>query len=232
MLTYAAPERDLSFLLFELFELDRQWQAMTGFGDCSRELAEAVLAEAAKVAGNVLAPLNQSGDREGCRWDDGRVTTPAGFADAFRELAAGGWLGLSGNPEFGGQGLPKALGCLVEEMFWAANSGLYLYGTLTVGATICIDAHGSAEQKASYLPKLYSGEWTGAMALTEAHAGSDLGIMRTRATPVADGSYRREGSRISRLRSTAIRSDGKPRSRSRAPSISAACSRWPSPNRA
>jgi len=196
MLTYQAPERDLPFLLFELFELDHQWQATAGLEDCNRELAEAVLAEAAKVAGNVLAPLNQPGDAEGCRWDQGQVFTPEGFAEAFAELAGGGWLGLSGNPAHEGQGLPKALGCLVEEMFWAANTSLYLYGTLTVGASICIDAHGSPEQKAVYLPKLYSGAWTGAMALTEAHAGSDLGIMRSRATPAADGSYRLEGSKI------------------------------------
>jgi alkylation response protein AidB-like acyl-CoA dehydrogenase len=105
-------------------------------------------------------------------------------------------LGLSGNPEYGGQGMPKLLGCLLEEMFWAANTSLYLYGTLTVGAAICIDAHGSDEQKAQYLPKLYSGEWTGAMALTEAHAGTDLGIMRTRAEPQPDGTYKITGTKI------------------------------------
>jgi alkylation response protein AidB-like acyl-CoA dehydrogenase len=155
-----------------------------------------VIDEGAKLAAGELAPLNQSGDREGCTWEAGHVTTPAGFAAAFRALADGGWLGLSGNPEYGGQGLPKVLGCLVEEMFWAANTSLYLYGTLTVGAAICIDAHGSEAQKATYLPQLYSGTWTGAMALTEAHAGSDLGILRTRATPCPDGSYSITGTKI------------------------------------
>jgi alkylation response protein AidB-like acyl-CoA dehydrogenase len=196
MLQYEAPTRDLEFLLFELFRVQSEWEGVPAFADFSEDLVRAVIEEGGKLAAQVIAPLNQSGDREGCSWDAGSVRTPAGFRAAYEALAGGGWFGLSGNPEYGGQGMPKLLGCLVEEMFWAANSALYLYGTLTVGAAICIEAHGTAEQKAQYLPKLYSGTWSGAMALTEAHAGSDLGIMRTRAEPRGDGSYAITGTKI------------------------------------
>jgi len=196
MLDYQAPERDIEFLLFRLFDVSNRWADIPAFADFSAELVSAVVREGGRLAGEVMAPLNQSGDEEGCQWRDGEVTTPSGFKDAFAEMASGGWLSLSGNPEYEGQGMPKLLGCLLEEMFWAANSSLYLYGTLTVGATLCIDAHGTDEQKTTYLPKLYSGRWTGAMALTEAHAGTDLGIMRTKAEPAADGSYRITGTKI------------------------------------
>jgi alkylation response protein AidB-like acyl-CoA dehydrogenase len=196
MLQYEAPIRDLEFLLFELFRVQTEWRDIPAFADFSEDLVRAVLDEGGRLAAQVLAPLNQSDDLEGCVWEAGAVRTPAGFRAAFQALAEGGWLGLSGNPDYGGQGMPKLLGCLMEEMFWAANSALYLYGTLTVGAAICIDAHGTAAQKARYLPKLYAGTWSGAMALTEAHAGSDLGIMRTRAEPRGDGSYAITGTKI------------------------------------
>ncbi len=200
MLEYHPPQRDLEFLLFELFDVQRIWrdapESAALFTELSEDLVRAVLAEGGRLASEVLAPVNPVGDAEGCRFDGGEVTTPRGFREAFAELAGGGWLGLSGNPDFGGQGMPKLLGCLLEEMFWAANPSLYLYGTLTVGAAICIDTHGSEAQKALYLPKLYTGTWSAAMALTEAHAGSDLGIMRTRAVPQADGSYRITGNKI------------------------------------
>ena len=124
------------------------------------------------------------------------MQAPTPFKPAYRQLAEGGWLGLSGNPAYGGQGMPKLLGCLVEEMFWGANTAFYLYGALTVGAAICLDAHGSEAQKALYLPKLYSGEWSAAMDLTEAQAGTDLGLLRTKAEPAADGSYRLTGTKI------------------------------------
>ena len=196
MLEYRSPQRDHEFLLFDLFKVQQSWANIPAFADFSEDLIRAVLSEGGRLAGEVLAPLNQSGDEEGCDWNNGEVTTPAGFKSAYKELANGGWLGLSGNPEFEGQGMPKLLGCLVEEMFWAANTSLYLYGTLTVGSSICIDAHGSPEQKSTYLPKLYSGQWTGAMALTEPHSGTDLGIMRTRAIPAADGKYRITGTKV------------------------------------
>src|SRR6056297_971900 len=165
MLDYRAPRRDMDFLLFDLFQVDRAWRDVPAFADFSSDLVGAVVDEAGKLASQVMAPVNQSGDAEGCRFDNGAVTTPAGFREAFAQLADGGWMGLSGNPAYGGQGMPKLLGCALEEMFWAANSSLYLYGTLTVGAAICIDAHGSEDQKTLYLPKLYAGQWTGAMAL-------------------------------------------------------------------
>ncbi|MEM7096729.1 MAG: acyl-CoA dehydrogenase C-terminal domain-containing protein [Pseudomonadota bacterium] len=193
---YTAPERDAHFLLFDLFRVQDTWAQIPAFSEFSDDLVQAVISEGARVTNQVIAPTNQVGDEEGCTWEDGTVTTPQVFKKAYQELADGGWLGLAGNPEFGGQGMPKMLACLVEEMIWAANSSLYLYGTLTVGASLCIDTHGSAEQKALYLPKMYSGEWTGAMALTESHAGTDLGIMRTRAEPQADGSYAITGTKI------------------------------------
>lgn len=193
---YQPQQRDIEFLLDDVFDVQSSWQQIDAFADLSPDVVKAIVAEGGRVAAEVMAPLNQSGDTEGCHWQDGQVTTPNGFAAAFSELAQGGWLGLSGNPQHGGQGMPKSLGCLVEEMFWSANSSLYLYGTLTVGACLCIDAHGSPEQKAQYLPKLYSGEWTGAMALTESHAGTDLGIMRTKAEQQSDGSYAITGQKI------------------------------------
>jgi alkylation response protein AidB-like acyl-CoA dehydrogenase len=196
MLDYRAPRRDLDFLLFELFRVQEAWREIPAFREFSDDLVRAIVEEGGKLASQVLAPLNRRGDEQGCAIVAGEVRAPEGFGPAFAAIAEGGWVGLSGNPEYGGQGMPKLLGCLLEEMFWAANTSLYLYGTLTVGAAICIDAHGSDEQKALYLPRLYSGEWTGAMALTEAHAGTDLGIMRTRAEPMPDGTYRLTGSKM------------------------------------
>ena len=193
---YKAPERDIAFLLNDVFDVQKEWADIPAFADFTDDLLTAVISEGGRIAGGVLAPLNQSGDAEGCTWEDGEVRTPAGYPEAFQEFVQGGWLGLSGNPEYGGQGMPKMLGCLLEEMFWAANPSFYLYGTLTVGAALCIDSHGTPEQKAQYLPMLYSGEWTGAMDLTESHAGTDLGLIRTRAEPQADGSYALTGTKI------------------------------------
>jgi len=193
---YQAPERDAEFLLFDVFRAQDVWAQIPALSEFSEDLIKAVISEGARLTSEVIAPTNQAGDQQGCEWQDGRVTTPREYKAAFAELTAGGWLGLAGNPEFGGQGMPKMLASLIEEMLWAANTSLYLYGTLTVGASLCLDAHGSQQQKSTYLPKLYSGEWTGAMALTESHAGSDLGIMRTRAEPQADGSYSITGTKI------------------------------------
>jgi alkylation response protein AidB-like acyl-CoA dehydrogenase len=196
MLEYQSPERDIDFLLFELYRVQEHWAQIPAFSEIGTDLARAVISEGGRLAAEVMAPLNQTGDQAGCQWADGVVSAPPGFKGAYDELAGGGWLGLSGNPEFEGQGMPKVLGCGVEEMFWAANSALYLYCTLTTGASICIDSHGTPEQKSTYLPNLYSGRWSGAMGLTEPHAGTDLGIIRTRAVPAADGSYRITGTKI------------------------------------
>ena len=196
MLAYVPPLEDMAFVLFDLFEADDEWTRMPAFaGLIDRSLAAAVLAEAGKLAAGV-APLYQTSDASGPRWQDGTVTAPAGFQEAFTSLAAGGWLGISGNPAHGGQGLPKMLTVLVEELFWGANTNLYLYGALTTGAALCIDAHADRALKERYLPALYAGRWTGAMALTEAHAGTDLGLIRTRAEPAADGSYAITGTKI------------------------------------
>ena len=196
MLEYRAPERDLEFLLFDLFKVRDEWRGIPEFAEFTDDLVRAVIREGGRIAGEIMAPLNQTGDQEGCRWHNGVVTAPAGFQAAYDQLAQGGWFGISGNPRYGGQGMPKLLGCLVEEMFWGANTSLYLYGALSTGAAICIDTHGSEAQKRLYLPKLYSGEWTGAMDLTEPHAGTDLGIIRTRAEDAGDGTCRISGTKI------------------------------------
>ena len=193
---YIARERDADFLMNEVFDVQKSWSEIEAFRELSSDLIKAVVAEGGRLASEVMAPLNEVGDAHGCELNDGEVTTPPGFKEAFAQLTQGGWLGLSGNPAFGGQGMPKSVAGLVEEMFWAANSSLFLYGSLTVGACLSIDAHGSAEQKNTYLEKLYSGQWTGAMALTESHAGTDLGMMRTKAEPQADGSYNITGTKI------------------------------------
>ncbi len=195
-LEYKAPEQDAHFLLFDLFRVQDIWPEIPAFSDFSDDLLRAIIAEGARLTSEVIAPTNQTGDAQGAQWLDGEVIAPEAFHGAYRELAQGGWLGLSGNPEFGGQGMPKMLACLIEEMLWSANTSLYLYGTLTVGSTMAIDTHGTTEQKATYLPRMYAGEWSGAMALTEAHAGTDLGIMRTRAQPQVDGSYKITGTKV------------------------------------
>ena len=193
---YAAKEKDADFLMNQVFNVQQNWSQIEAYQEFSEELVRAVVAEGGRLATTVMAPLNEVGDAHGCQLNDGEVTTPPGFKEAFAQITEGGWLGLTGNPAFGGQGMPKSLAGLIEEMFWAANSSLFLYGSLTVGACLSIDAHGSAEQKQTYLEKLYSGQWTGAMALTESHAGTDLGMMRTKAEPQADGSYHITGTKI------------------------------------
>ena len=195
MLSYTPPTDDMAFLLFDVFDAESQWAATADLREVDKDLALAVLAEAAKLAQS-LVPLYQSSDAAGARWHDGAVSAPPGFQSAFAELAGGGWFGVRGNPEYGGQGLPTMLTVLLEEMFWGANTNLYLYGALTTGAALCIDAHADEATKKTFLPQLYSGNWTGAMALTEAHAGTDLGLIRTKATPTADGSYAITGTKI------------------------------------
>lgn len=196
MLSYSPPLADMEFVLFDVFDGETEWARMPALRETDRELALAVLAEAGKVAREIMAPLYQASDAEGAHWHDGAVSAPAGFKEAFKALAEGGWFGVAGNAEHGGQGLPKMLTAPLEEMLWSANVNLYLYGALTVGAAVCIDTHGDEAMKRTYLPKLYGAEWTGAMALTESHAGTDLGMIRTRAKPGADGSYEITGTKI------------------------------------
>lgn len=193
---YQAPLRDIHFVLHEVFAAESVWAAMPQTAEFNRELADSILEEGAKICSNLLAPLNRSGDEEGVRWENGKVKTPAGFREAFKTYAENAWIGLGGNPAYGGQGVPKMLNVAYEEMLQAANNSFCLYATLTFGAALALDAHASEELKSFYLPRLYSGEWTGVMCLTEPHAGSDLGIIRTRAEDNGDGSYCITGTKI------------------------------------
>lgn len=196
MASYRAPQADMQFLLAEVFQAEQQFAAMPGTEEVSADLIAAILEEAAKIAENLLAPINQSGDAAGCVWNDGQVTTPEGFRDAYKAYAEGGWAGLTGDPAYGGQGMPKLLAALIEEVFFAANSSFALYAILNTGATLTLGEHASEELKKRYLPKMYEGSWSGTMCLTEPHAGTDLGMIRTRAVPQEDGSYEITGTKI------------------------------------
>ncbi|WP_101675385.1 acyl-CoA dehydrogenase C-terminal domain-containing protein [Alloalcanivorax mobilis] len=196
MATFKAPLEDMRFVLNEVFEADTLWASMSATAEITRDLSDAILDEAGKMVENLLFPLNREGDEQGCHFDNGEVTTPDGFKEAFKTYAGNGWSAFSGNPEFGGQGMPKSLAVLFEEMMHSANSSFALYPALTNGATLCLDAHASDELKQAYLPKLYSGEWSGTMCLTEPHSGTDLGIMRSKAIPDGNGAYDISGTKI------------------------------------
>ena len=193
---YKAPLRDMQFVLHEVFKAEQLWQSLPGTEEVNRELADAILEESAKINENLIAPLSQSGHEEGVKWDEGVVTTPKGYPEAFKQLAEGGWGGLSGEPDYGGQNMPKMLVLLFEEMLYSSNIAMGLYLTLTSGAALAIDSHASDELKEKYLPNMYSGQWAGAMCLTESHAGTDLGMIRTKAEPQADGTYKITGTKI------------------------------------
>jgi len=196
MPTYKAPVDDALFLLNDVFHLDR-YNNLPGFADASPDIVEAVLREAAKFAEEVLTPLNRVGDREGCtRHGDGRVTTPTGFKDAYKQVAEGGWIGISVPAEFGGQGLPATLTELVNEFLCSANMAFAMYPGLTQGAIAALLAHASPELKQKYVPKMVEGRWTGTMNLTEPHCGTDLGLLRTKAVKQVDGSYKITGTKI------------------------------------
>ncbi|HMO71866.1 MAG TPA: acyl-CoA dehydrogenase C-terminal domain-containing protein [Paracoccaceae bacterium] len=194
MPTYTAPVKDMQFLLHDVLKVTEA--GIPGYEDLDEGFTAAVLEEAGKVASEVLAPLNPVGDREGCRLENGVVRTPTGFDRAFAAMKEGGWTALDCDPEYGGQGLPYLMGTAVGEMFVSANMAFNMYQGLTHGAYSAIHVHGSPEQKAKYLPKMVSCDWTGTMNLTEPHCGTDLGLMRTKAEPQADGSYRITGQKI------------------------------------
>ncbi|MFK4235049.1 acyl-CoA dehydrogenase C-terminal domain-containing protein [Pseudomonas guariconensis] len=197
MSDYLAPLRDMDFLFNEVFDIPAWWaQTPALVEQVDADTAKAVLEQAGKVIAQVVAPLNRSGDEQGCRFEAGTVTTPDGFVDAYRTYAADGWVGVTGAPAFGGMGMPKVIGAQVEEMLNAANLSFGLYPMLTAGACLSLLNHASEALKARYLPPMYEGRWTGSMCLTEPHAGTDLGLIRTRAEPQADGRYRITGTKI------------------------------------
>ena len=194
MPVYSAPTKDMSFILHDVLNVNNE--DIAGYSDLEPDFVSAILNESAKIAENVLAPLNAVGDKEGCRLENGVVRTPTGFKNAFEQMKEGGWTGLDCDPDYGGQGMPFILANAVTEMFSSANMAFSMYQGLTHGAYSAIHAHGSAAQKAQYLPKMVSCEWTGTMNLTEPHCGTDLGLMRTKATPQEGGSYKITGQKI------------------------------------
>ncbi|MBC2654471.1 acyl-CoA dehydrogenase C-terminal domain-containing protein [Pseudomonas sp. MSSRFD41] len=197
MADYKAPLRDMRFVLNEVFEVAKLWAQLPALAETvDAETVEAILEEAGKVTARSIAPLSRSGDEAGCRWNDTVVTTPEGFPQAYQTYAEGGWVGVGGDPEFGGMGMPKAVSAQVEEMVNSASLAFGLYPMLTAGACLSINAHASDELKAIYLPNMYAGVWAGSMCLTEPHAGTDLGIIRTKAEPRADGAYAITGTKI------------------------------------
>ncbi|HKH95400.1 MAG TPA: acyl-CoA dehydrogenase C-terminal domain-containing protein [Beijerinckiaceae bacterium] len=196
MPSYKAPVEDVRFLLNDVFQMER-YNNLPGFADASADVVDAILEEGARLCEEVLAPLNLSGDQEGCtRLDDGRVLTPEGFKEAYEAYAQGGWMGLSVPPEFGGQGLPYTLGVVMNEFASAANMAFSMYPGLTLGAVAALLEHGTQEQKATYVPKMVEGKWSGTMNLTEPHCGTDLGLIKTKAVPNGDGSYAITGTKI------------------------------------
>jgi hypothetical protein len=192
---YKAPLRDIRFLTDEVFDYPATYAAL-GTVEATPDMVAAILEEGAKFCEQVLSPINRSGDEEGCHWQEGVVTTPSGFKEAFAQYVEGGWNGLAADPAYGGQGLPESLGLIIGEMVAAANQSWSMYPGLTQGAMSAIHAHGSEAQKQTYLTRLTEGRWTGTMCLTEPHAGTDLGIIKTRAIPQADGSYAISGTKI------------------------------------
>ena len=194
MPVYSAPTKDMSFILHNVLNVNNE--DIAGYSDLEPDFVSAILNESAKIAENVLAPLNAVGDKEGCRLENGVVRTPTGFKNAFEQMKEGGWTGLDCDPDYGGQGMPFILANAVTEMFSSANMAFSMYQGLTHGAYSAIHAHGSVAQKAQYLPKMVSCEWTGTMNLTEPHCGTDLGLMRTKAIPQEGGSYKITGQKI------------------------------------
>jgi alkylation response protein AidB-like acyl-CoA dehydrogenase len=192
---YRAPLENMKFVLHEVLGAESLSQ-LPGYGDATPDLVDSILEEAAKMCEEVLFPLNQSGDKEGCHWDNGKVRTPEGFKEAYKSFAEGGWCGAVADPKYGGMGLPATVGFAIQEMICSANMSFGMYPGLSEGAYNALYLHGTPEQKDTYLPKLVTGEWSGTMCLTEPHCGTDLGLIRTKATPNGDGSYAITGTKI------------------------------------
>ncbi len=198
MPSYTPPLRDLQFVLHELLQVESVLQTLPAHAELDADTINAVIEEAGKFCADVIAPLNRVGDQQGCKLDVSThaVTAPEGFRTAYQQYVQGGWPSLSCDPEFGGQGLPVTLNQALYEMLNSASQAWTMYPGLSHGAYDCLHAHGTDEQKQTYLPRLVSGEWTGTMCLTEPHCGTDLGMLRTKAEPQADGSFRLNGEKI------------------------------------
>ena len=194
MPTYTAPTKDINFVLHDVLNI--AGSTIPGYADLDPDFTSAILEEAGKITSEVVAPLNVVGDKEGCRLENGIVYTPTGFKAAFKQVCEAGWPGLATDEKYGGQGLPYVMGTAVGEMFASANQAFTMYQGLTNGAYAAIHAHGTEAQKATFLPKMTNCEWTGTMNLTEPHCGTDLGLMRTKAEPQGDGSYKITGQKI------------------------------------
>jgi acyl-CoA dehydrogenase len=194
MPTYTAPVKDMQFVLHDVLKIS--CSDIPGYGDLERDFTAAILDEAGKLAMDVLAPLNTVGDEEGCTLENGVVRTPTGFKDAYDKMKDGGWIGLDCPEEFGGQNMPYLMNCAVGELFVSANMAFNMYQGLSHGAMSALLIHGTDQQKKTYLPKMVEGSWSGTMNLTEPHCGTDLGLMRTKAEPQEDGTYKITGQKI------------------------------------
>lgn len=193
---YKAPIEDFKFIVHEVFDVTNVLNKLDSSSDLSQDLIDAIIIECAKLSEEILLPLNQIGDEIGCKFINGEVITPDGFKEAYKKFIEGGWCGLSAETKFGGQGLPEVVQYMTDEMISSANLSFGLYPGLTQGTILCISNHGSALQKEIYLSKLISGKWQGTMCLTESHAGSDLGLLRSQAKPNNDGSFSISGTKI------------------------------------
>ncbi len=196
MPSYKAPLRDMQFILFDVLKVQDAGNAVAAYAEMTPDVVTAILEEAGRFCENVLQPINRGGDEEGCTFDTGTVRTPTGFKDAYTKFVEGGWPGIACDPEHGGQGVPNTVNFAFEEMICSANLSFGLFPGLTHGAYNALQAHGSDDLKRTYLPKMVGGSWSGTMCLTEPQCGTDLGLIRTRAEPVNDGSYRLHGTKI------------------------------------
>lgn len=197
MSQYQAPITDIYFNLFNVWQLDQYWSQQAALSDTvDIDTTKAIIEEAAKICEQQIAPFSAIADQHGAKLVDGKVKLPEHYHKIYQSLSEGGWTALSGDPEYGGMGMPKTLSMMVDEMLCSADIAFSLYQGLTAGACVALLQHADEQTKALYLPKMYSGEWSGTMCLTESHAGSDLGIMRTTAKPASDGSYLINGGKI------------------------------------